>query len=234
MLNRVCKGSEKLVTKQGFKDNLHFLFLLLCPLVDNHLLLVDVAEVDVVDDSLAECVAYALRVGCKTAYHVLNLGDARLVGSSVAKLLVVGEGGLEIFVGRLAVVVEKIAVAHTIERVGLLVVVAYVERPLVVRDGLLVLLEIKMALGVDVVVDGALVGCEGLELRDERIEVFAGFFVVPVVIVTYGDEGAESWVEFVATVELVEKQERFVEFSALEVFDGFSEHFLVVMLRRSQ
>ena len=174
---------------------------------------VDVAKVDVVDDATLYRVAnhqllflQHMLVGRQTLDHLFYLSHSRLVALKVAELLVIGERRVEIVVGGNRVVVEQVALAQPIERIRLLIIIADVHHLLIVADGFLVLFQIEMALGVDVVVDGALVGCEGLELWDERIEVFAGFFVVPVVIVTYGDEGAESWVELVATVELVDRK----------------------------
>ena len=206
-------------------------------------MLEDVRKVDIVDDATTQGVACGLLlfdgwkggpkntgIGLQTAHHLLYLRHSRLVSFAISELLVVGQRRTHIVVGSERVAIEEIAIAQAIEVVRLLVVIAHIESLLVVFYCLVVLLQIEMALGIDVVVDGPFVRSKGLQLRDNRVEELARLLVIPIVVVANGEESTEARVQLVTVVEFVEEQQCLMELPTLEILDGFSEQFRVAGL----
>lgn len=85
--------------------------------------------------------------------HVLDLLDAGLLVGRVSESLIIGERAFKIISCIVIVVQEHIAEPKVKECFWLLIVIANIEEFLIERNGLVVLLEVEMALGVRKIVD---------------------------------------------------------------------------------
>ena len=112
------------------------------------------------------------------------------------------------------------AEAQLVEGHWLLIVEAHLQHPLVERNGLLVLLQIEMALGVGEEIHSLLMGRIHLHVVDDRIKIFHCLLVVPLVEVAHAHVCLEAWVELVAAVQVLKLEQGLVILLALKVVQG--------------
>ena len=148
--------------------------------------------------------------------------EAFVIKSCAVVELVSCGGAVHLFVAR----------CHAEQGVAFLVFVAHVECTFVQWYGFGILFGHEKTLCRHVIIYGTLMRGERFQLRYGLIEAFAGVEVVCFVEIAHSHVCLEARIKAVAFVQLSEKQDCFVIFSALKILQCHSQPVLVAYFRR--
>ena len=102
------------------------------------------------------------------------------------------------------------------------------ERFLEIGYGLGILLQLKMALTVDIVIDRPLMRGEGIQFGDGFVEIPACRLIIPFIVATDPHVAVVTRVEVISLIQLFEQQQGLMVFPTLEILQRHSQTFAVV------
>ena len=112
---------------------------------------------------------------------------------------------------------EHIAQSEPIVYFSLFAVVANRECLFVERDGRLVFLQLKMALGIRKIIYRAFVRSKYGKARGYLVKIIGCIFIFPFVVIAQTNIGTKAVVQFVSLVQLLENKQCFVIFPRIEI-----------------